>query len=107
MADPGILLRLAQVIEERVRERPADSYVVRLLDGGLEAIAAKIREESQELIDAAAGDDAEHTAHEAADLLFHVWVLLGRAGVAPERVFAELESRFGTSGLAEKAGRDA
>ena len=39
MADPGILLRLTQVIEERVRERPADSYVVRLLDGGLEAIA--------------------------------------------------------------------
>ncbi len=107
MPDPAVLLRLAQVIDDRMRERPEGSYVVRLLDGGLEAIADKVREESQELIEAAAADDGDHTAHEAADLLFHVWVLLGRAGVAPERVFAQLESRFGTGGLVEKASRGA
>ena len=51
-----------------------------------------------------AGDKA-HTAHEAADLLFHMLVGLEAAGVAPEAVFAELARRFGVSGIDEKASR--
>jgi len=107
MSGSGILDRLASVIRERARSRAESSYVARLLDGGHAAIAAKVAEESAELVEAAAERDAAHVAHEAADLLFHVFVLLENAGVAPGAVYDELERRFGTSGLAEKASRAA
>lgn len=105
MTATDILDRLAAVIEQRQRDRPEDSYVVRLLAGGHAAISSKIREESEELIAAAAADDSAHTAHEAADLLFHTLVLLAHAGVAPGAVYQELERRFGTGGLEEKSAR--
>ena len=105
MANVEILDRLAAVIGERNRERPEGSYTGELFRAGHAAIAAKLREESEELIEAAAASDAAHTAHEAADLLFHTLVLLEFAGVEPASVYAELERRFGTSGLEEKAGR--
>jgi len=105
MASAKILEQLADVIAQRRRELPAGSYTTTLFQGGHAAIAAKLREESQELIEAAAGEDAAATAHEAADLLFHTLVLLEQAGVAPADVFAELERRFGTSGLDEKRAR--
>jgi len=100
-----ILDRLYEVIRARARERPSGSYVVSLLDGGPDAIAAKLREECEELVAAAAGGDERHTVHEAADLLFHIWVLLGALELPPEHVYAELERRFGTGGLEEKAAR--
>lgn len=102
-----VLQRLYEVILERKARRPGESYVVKLLDGGLPAIAAKIREEAEELIEAAGERDAEHIANECADLLFHTWVLLGHSEIAPDRVFAILESRFGVGGLSEKASRGA
>jgi phosphoribosyl-ATP pyrophosphohydrolase len=105
MVGPDILERVYAVICERKRARPAGSYVVQLLEGGVGAIGAKLREESAELIDAADGDDAAQVAHEAADLLFHVWVLLGAVDVAPGQVYEVLERRFGKGGLAEKAAR--
>ncbi len=105
MSTPDILQRLYAVIEERARERPADSYVVKLLDGGVDAIGAKVREEADEVVDAAARDDAAHVAHEVADLVFHTWVMMVRAGVAPSDVYAVLEERFGTGGLEEKRRR--
>jgi len=105
MASAEILDRLAAVIAERAEARPTGSYVVQLLDGGVPSIAAKIREEAEELIEAAGEADRQHTAHEAADLLFHVWVLLRDAGVEADAVFGELTRRFGTGGLAEKAAR--
>lgn len=107
MRREDVLTRLVDLIEERKRLRPEDSYVVRLLDGGVEAIGAKVREEALELIEAAGADDPRHTAHEAADLLFHVCVLLSHADLPFDRVLDELESRFGVSGLAEKAARSA
>ena len=105
MTATDILERLAAVIEQRQRERPEDSYVARLLAGGHAAISSKVREESEEFIEAAAADDPDHTAHEAADLLFHTLVLLAHAGVAPGAVYQELERRFGTGGLEEKRER--
>lgn len=93
MADPQVLERLYRTILARARERPDGSYVVRLLDGGLDAITAKIREEAEELCLAAPEGDREHTVHEAADLLFHTWVLLGALGIEPGLVFDELERR--------------
>ncbi len=105
MARSEVLDRLFDVIESRRATRPERSYVVSLLDGGHAAIAAKVREEAEELIEAASRDDAGHTAAEAADLLFHSWVLLASVGVAPEAVYAVLEARFGIGGHEEKAGR--
>ncbi len=105
MSGEDVLPRLAALIDERKRLRPSGSYVVSLLDAGLAEIAAKIREEADELIEAAGGDDFEHTAHEAADLLFHVCVLLAHSDVTLGRVLAELESRFGVGGFEEKSSR--
>lgn len=105
MAFLHVIERLEGVIEARRRERPEGSYVTRLLDGGESAIAAKIREEAGELIDA--GSDSGATAHEAADLLFHTLVLLRTRGVCFADVCSVLENRFGIGGLAEKAARSA
>jgi phosphoribosyl-ATP pyrophosphohydrolase/phosphoribosyl-AMP cyclohydrolase len=100
-----IVARVAEVIRKRRIERPEKSYVVSLLDHGFGKISEKISEEARELVEALPQADAGHTAHEAADLLFHVLVGLEAAGVPVERVFGELGRRFGVSGLDEKASR--
>jgi phosphoribosyl-AMP cyclohydrolase / phosphoribosyl-ATP pyrophosphohydrolase len=100
-----VLARVADVIAQRRRTRPEKSYVVSLLDAGLPKISAKIAEESGELIEALPQNDAAHTAHEAADLIFHALVGLESAGVPLDDVFAQLRKRFGVSGLEEKASR--
>ena len=105
MARAEVLDRLFDVIETRRRERPSGSYVVQLLDGGVPAIAAKVREEGEEVIEAATAQDAEQIANEVADLIFHTWVLMAHGDVPPERVYSVLEDRFGIGGLVEKAER--
>lgn len=102
---PVILSRLAEVIAQRQQESPDKSYVASLLKAGSAKINGKIIEEAAELCQALPAGDAKHTAHEAADLLFHMMVGLHAAKVPMDAVFAELESRFGTSGLTEKANR--
>ena len=107
MPDPGILERLYGVIEERrnsLESRSEKSYVAALL-ADRARLEAKLHEELDELIEAARGDDPAHVRHEAADLLFHVWVLLGSVELSPGEVYAELERRFGTGGFVEKAAR--
>ena len=98
MAQAEVLERLYSVIEERRQQRPEGSYVVQLLDGGVDAIAEKIREEGEEVIEAAAAGEADHVAREVADLIFHTWVMMAAAGTKPDDVFAVLERRFGTGG---------
>ena len=91
-ASSQVLDRLYEVIERRRDERPAGSYVVTLLDGGLPAISAKLREESEEVIVAASDEDAHAVTHEAADVVFHLLVLLAaRAGAE------SLEDRLGAT----------
>ncbi len=102
MNKPTILHQLLAVLEDRKARRPAGSYSVQLFDGGVQAIAAKIAEETEELADA---DDNKATVHEAADLLYHMLVMLAYKGVSLEEVEDELQRRFGTSGLKEKASR--
>jgi len=106
-ADPPavVVARVAEVIARRRRERPDKSYVVSLLDAGWPKILGKIREESGELMESLPQGDGEHTAHEAADLLFHVLVGLEAAGVPVGDVFEQLRRRFGVSGIEEKARR--
>jgi phosphoribosyl-ATP pyrophosphohydrolase len=100
-----VLDRLFEVIERRRDERPAGSYVVSLLDGGLPVMGAKVREESDEVVRAASHESDEALAREVADLVFHVFVLMAARAVAPEAVYAELGRRFGIGGLEEKAAR--
>lgn len=99
------LARLAAVLEARKGSDPGGSYVARLYHKGLDSILKKVGEEATETVIAGkAGSDAE-LVHEAADLWFHTLVLLAHRGLGPGDVLAELERRFGTSGLAEKAAR--
>jgi len=100
-----VVSRVADVIARRRRERPEKSYVVSLLDAGWPKILAKITEESGELAESLPTADKGHTAHEAADLMFHILVGLEAAGVPAEDVFAQLKRRFGVSGIDEKASR--
>ena len=102
-----VVKRVAEVIARRKRDRPERSYVVSLLDAGWPKVLGKITEESGELVEALPQADPAHTAHEAADLLFHVLVGLEKAGVPVEEVFSQLKRRFGTSGIDEKASRGA
>jgi phosphoribosyl-AMP cyclohydrolase / phosphoribosyl-ATP pyrophosphohydrolase len=93
--DPGghLLSRLAVVIEARATERPEGSHTSRLLDGGLPAVSQKVGEEAVELVIAATAQDNARVAAEAADLLYHLLVLLNARGVPLDAVLRELETR--------------
>ena len=102
----SILESLAQVIEARKSTAADSSYVASLFAQGMDAILKKVGEEATETILAAKGTDDGDLVHETADLWFHTLVMLAARGLGPEAVLAELERRFGTSGVAEKAARD-
>lgn len=99
------LSRLAEVLEARKSADPESSYVAKLYSKGLDAILKKIGEEATETVMAAKDGDPDKIVYEVADLWFHSLVLLAQQGLGPERVLAELDRRFGLSGIAEKAAR--
>jgi phosphoribosyl-ATP pyrophosphohydrolase len=99
------LSRLTETIRARRGGDPDSSYVARLFANGRERIAQKVGEEAVEAVIAATKGDAEALAGEAADLMFHLAVLLESMGLSFEAVLDELERREGVSGLAEKAAR--
>ena len=101
------LQQLAAVLEARKGADPESSYVARLYAKGLDAILKKIGEEATETVLAAKDGDRAKVVYETADLWFHTLVLLAHQGLGPDAVLAELRRRFGLSGLAEKAARDA
>lgn len=100
-----IIERVYQVILQRKANPSPDSYVCRLLAKGEDKILQKVGEEAVEVLLAGKGSDDDALVYELADLMFHSLVLLGARDIPPARVAAELERRFGTSGIAEKAGR--
>ena len=103
------LTRLMQTLQERAEQRPAGSYTTKLMEGGASKIGGKIREEAEELIEAAgeSGDEGrEHFIYEAGDLIYHTMVMLAWRGVDLQEVAQELARREGTSGLVEKASRN-
>ena len=111
-SSPTALDRLFVEICERragrgVTSATGKSYVRGLMDGGVPAIAAKLHEETGELVEALSGDDRGHIAREAADLLFHALVGLAHREVGLADVLAVLAARMGRSGLDEKAARPA
>jgi phosphoribosyl-ATP pyrophosphohydrolase len=96
---------LAATILARKGADPETSWTAKLLAQGPEKCAEKFGEEAVEaIIEAVKGDRARLTA-EAADVLYHLLVMLAARDVTLEEVLRELESREGTSGVAEKAGR--
>jgi phosphoribosyl-ATP pyrophosphohydrolase len=106
----SIFARLMAVIESRRDNPPEKSYTNTLLAGGVEKIGGKIREEAAEVVEAAGepGDAGrDHTVHEAADVVYHLWVLLAHRRITLAELEAELERRWGTSGIDEKASRPA
>ena len=100
-----ILTQLAQILEQRKSQSADQSYVASLYAKGLDTILKKIGEESAETIIAAKGGKKDQIVYEIADLWFHTLVLLAQQGLGPDDVLKELQRRFGTSGLDEKAAR--
>ncbi len=98
--------RLAETIETRRGVSPRDSWTAALLSRGPEKCAEKFGEEAIEAIIEAVKGDREALTREAADLLYHLLVMLTAREVTLGDVLAELERREGTSGIAEKASRD-
>jgi phosphoribosyl-ATP pyrophosphohydrolase len=100
-----VLNRLAEILEQRKAANPESSYVAKLYSKGTNAILKKIGEEATETVMAAKEGDRAQIVYETADLWFHTLVLLAQQGISPDEVLAELDRRFGTSGLEEKASR--
>ena len=101
------LARLEATIAARRAAPAGDSYVASLNARGLAVIARKLGEEGVEATVAALAGSRDEVVSEAADLVFHLLVMLDARGVALSDVLAELDRRAGTSGLAEKAARAA
>lgn len=101
------LERLAATIRARRSDTAAKSYTRSLLDGGPVRCAKKLGEEAVETVIAGVHQDAAALKAEAADLVYHLLVLLEARGILLEDVLAVLEGRMGTSGHEEKASRKA
>jgi phosphoribosyl-ATP pyrophosphohydrolase len=94
-------------IAERGKASPDESYTAKLLQDGIDRCARKFGEEAVETVIAAVARDKAGLTAEAADVLYHLLVLLSASGVPLSDVMADLEKRTGQSGLAEKAARPA
>lgn len=105
MAEPATLARLEATIAARRAADPSSSYVARLNAKGVGKIAQKLGEEAVEAVIAALAEDRQALVGEAADLVFHLMVLLAAKDIPLGEVLAELDRREGTSGIAEKASR--
>jgi phosphoribosyl-ATP pyrophosphohydrolase len=99
------LAALADEIAARRSRSPEQSYTAKLLTQGVEKCAKKLGEEAVETAIAAVSRNRNGVTAEAADLLYHLLVLLEASGVGLVDVMKELERRQGTSGIAEKAAR--
>jgi phosphoribosyl-ATP pyrophosphohydrolase len=113
IAQPGsasVFAQLMAVIEDRKRTMPEKSYTTSLFQGGPAKIGAKITEEAREVVEAArepGTSGRSHLLYEAADLTYHLFVMLGYHEISLSELETELGRRFGLSGLDEKASRPA
>ncbi len=103
----NVLLQLAATIKARRNETADKSYTRQLLEAGPAKCAKKLGEEAVETALAGVGESDAALCAEAADLIYHLLVLLESRHVAIGDVLSILEGRQGTSGLAEKAARTA
>lgn len=100
-----VLRRLAATIAQRAAAPGDTSYTAKLLAGAPHLPAKKFGEEAVELALAAVGSDKAAVTGEAADVLYHLLVLLQASGISLDDVCEALAKREGVSGIAEKAGR--
>ncbi|MEE9334990.1 MAG: phosphoribosyl-ATP diphosphatase [Granulosicoccaceae bacterium] len=105
MTNDPVLSRIAAQIEARKQANAENSYVAGLFAAGEDAILQKVGEESIEFLLAAKSNDTKHLVAEAADVWFHMLVLMSHKGLGPDDILKELNSREGVSGLAEYAAR--
>ena len=100
-----VLNALAAIVKSRRTGEAETSYTRSLLDGGVERCAKKFGEEAVEVVVAAVGQSDDALRGEAADVLYHLLVLLEARGICLDDVLGVLEQRQGISGHAEKASR--
>ena len=96
---------LARIVAERAAAPASESYTAKLLSDGPTKAAKKLGEEAVEAAIAAVQGDRNNLTAEAADVLYHLLVVLQGANIPLNDVLAELERRTAQSGLAEKAAR--
>ncbi|WP_069299824.1 phosphoribosyl-ATP diphosphatase [Neptunicoccus sediminis] len=101
----NVLTRLARTIDSRKGADDKKSYAAKLFARGPEKCAEKFGEESVEAIIEAVKGDRKKLTEEAADVLFHLLIMLSARDVKLEDVYKELERREGTSGIVEKQSR--
>jgi phosphoribosyl-ATP pyrophosphohydrolase/phosphoribosyl-AMP cyclohydrolase len=95
----GIIQRLYEMVLHRKGQPSADSYVSKLLSGGVDRVLKKVVEESGEVILAGKNTSKEEIIYEMADLWFHSLIMLGHFGISPLEVEQELGTRFGKTGI--------
>lgn len=96
---------LERIVAERSNASPEQSWTAKLVAAGQPKAAKKLGEETIEAVMAAVTDDRDNLTYEAADVLYHLLVVLRIAEIPLENVMAELERRTAQSGLKEKASR--
>ena len=96
---------LEAIVAERAKASPDESWTAKLVAAGQPKAAKKLGEEAIEAVMAAIVNDRENLTYEAADLIYHLMVVLKIAGIPLQDVLDELARRTGQSGLAEKASR--
>ncbi|WP_288426585.1 phosphoribosyl-ATP diphosphatase [uncultured Agrobacterium sp.] len=96
---------LERIVAERASASPDNSWTAKLFTAGQSKAAKKLGEEAVETVIAAISNDRKNLTDEAADLLYHLLVVLKIADIPLTEVFAELERRTGQSGIQEKASR--
>ncbi|TBA40194.1 phosphoribosyl-ATP diphosphatase [Rhizobium ruizarguesonis] len=96
---------LESIVEERSKASPEQSWTAKLMAAGQPKAAKKLGEEAIEAVMAAVTGDRDNLTYEAADVLYHLLVVLKIAEIPLENVMAELERRTAQSGLKEKASR--
>jgi len=94
-APASIISELSELIETRERERPEDSYTTKLFNGPLRRIAQKVGEEGVETALAAVAEDDSALIGEAADLVYHLLVLLRARGLGINELNTRLAERRG------------
>ncbi|MBB4570445.1 MULTISPECIES: phosphoribosyl-ATP diphosphatase [Rhizobium] len=96
---------LEKIVAERSKASPEESWTAKLFAAGQPKAAKKLGEEAIEAVMAAVTGDRDNLTYEAADLLYHLMVVLKIAGIPLQNVMGELERRTAQSGLQEKASR--
>lgn len=100
----GITRRLYEMALDRKAHPRPDSYVSKLMEGGVDRILKKVGEEAGEVLLAGKNGDRDEIIYEMADLWFHSLIMLGHFSIPPEDIYRELGKRFGKSGIRHPEG---